>query len=264
MSKDSQTKYRQEHPTLSLVCRTKEEYARIVEQAKQQGLSVSDYLKKVVFENINSFDKGYDKGYEDNYEEIFQEGETKGIEKGKKIGFDEAEKRYRQLIDDAYVHGKKDMEVVLADEINVLKRKIKRRDRREMALSQSWEELDAEKKSNTEYLGKRRQEMRHWKKQLDEREKQQDEMQGLMDSQARYLKSRGKTLNDFWYAVEKQIYKLQIEKDMLSRKWEEIDFTKKDLLKLSRQIGMDLAEISRNKHFLFLTEESKTFGKVML
>ena len=52
MSKNSQIRYREKHPTITLTCESKQQYANIVEQSKQQNLSISNYLKKIIFSDI--------------------------------------------------------------------------------------------------------------------------------------------------------------------------------------------------------------------
>ena len=57
MSKNSQIRYREKHPTITLTCESKQQYANIVEQSKQQNLSISNYLKKIIFSDIEEQDE---------------------------------------------------------------------------------------------------------------------------------------------------------------------------------------------------------------
>ncbi len=88
------------------------------------------------------------------------------------------------------------------------------------------------------------------KQQIERKEiiQEQDRVQKLLDDQVVKQQKKATELEQKKYELEQKEYELKQNGDAIAAE-------KKALMKLSREIGKNLAEIDRNKHLLFLTGE---------
>lgn len=276
MSKNSQIRYRKKHPTLTVTCESKQQYANIVEQAKQLNLSISGYLNKVLLEDISSFDEGKRIGSKERDEQwhgyiggnyVKKEVATnlRGVIKARDATIEDLNETIEE--EDEFIASLSDKNISLNNDNTTLRKKNADLDnyietylddagrREKIACMEEQEKLaryisrlsdlrseldqrDKDQNKRNEKQDQRDKDQNKHNEEQDQRDKKLSEIQKILADQIHEQQIKRTELEQKKYELEQKEYELKQKRDIIAAE-------KNDLMVSAEEIGRQLSALYR-------------------